>query len=137
MYIHIHIHMHIHIYIYRCTRWPATRRRLSDIRRIQSKMVAIVMQIRMQPGELAIDFFRRRARLAANQCRLHGLWHLRYLSRVVSWYDHLSRPQNAASWPALLLHFRGRAWLVAQRLAAGSTSVFGGRTGTRATPGHV
>ena len=122
---------------YRCSRWPVTRRRMNEIRAVQHKMVAIIMRIPMDPGELPGDYVRRRARRASEQCRQLGQWSLRYADRVVSWHDHLHRPLNARSWAAQLYNFRGHAWLVAQRLAAGSVSVFAGRTGTRVAPGHV
>ena len=100
-------------------------------------MAAIVMRFPMLPGEEHVDFLRRRSRLAMAQCRLAGEWHLRYAARVCAWQDHLARPANARSWAACLMHHRGKNWLIARRLLAGSPLVFGGRAGTRTLLGCV
>ena len=103
----------------------------------QSPIYSFIYVYKVLPGEEPAEFVKRRARLAAAACRRSGEWHRRYAARVRAWYDHLNRPLNARSWPAQLLHHRGKAWLIGQRLASGSLSLYGGRTGTRSFPGRV
>merc|ERR1712008_635533 len=83
------------------------------------------------PSENPADYMRRRNREATAFIRRHGSWSTSHCKRVLSWEAHLRRPLNRTSWAAVLLDFRGAAWLDQQRLLHSSAAE--SRTRTRAT----
>ena len=121
----------------RCSRWPVVQCVAKELDAIQTRMVAILMRARRQEHETMQQFVRRRNQMASRECGRAGRWSAMWFRRVIAWHDHLGRPANAASWPALLLHFRGEELLQRTHAAMGSSSVHAGRTGTRAFPGVV
>ena len=99
-------------------------------------MAAGILRIPMLPGETPESYVRRRNRSVSSKCRKIGWWSERHCKRVISWRDHICRPANANSWPAMLYEHKGFIWLLTKRIANNSNAL-GGRTGTRAAPGHV
>ena len=124
------------VFDYRNTRWPAYAELAQTIDRLQRKMVAGILRPRMQLGEAPDRYIRRRNRLATVECLRMGTWSYRHCKRILNWRDHLERPANAASWAAILLHFRGFEWLMARR-SQHQGGLLGGRTGTRVASGNV
>ena len=127
---------------FRLSRWPPQKTIANEVDGLQRKMVASAMRIPRYPGEDAADFVRRRGRAAALQCRQSGQWSQRWFKRATDWNKHLERPHNSDSWPAKLLHYRAREWLIQRRIpplpANGrSSSCLAGRTGTRSSAGCV
>ena len=104
--------------------------------REQRRLTAAVLHTRRRPDEDHGTFARRRGREAAAAIPRTAVWSYRHAARVQTWAAHLRRPANAASWPAMLIDWRGQAWLRERRLAEGSASALGGRTATRSGPGQ-
>ena len=66
----------------------------------------------------------------------NGLWSIEPCRLVIDWRDHILRPANADSWPAILYEYRGAQWLMECR-AQHNSNLLAGRTGTRVAAGHV
>lgn len=118
---------------YRMPRWPYQASSASRVDRMQTKMVGILMGLRMQSGEDPAIFVRRRNRAAARVAKQHGRWSTLWCKRVTSWHDHLNRPQNSSSWAS-------KTWLQEQRrvhAVGGHASFTAGRTCTRVSRGVV
>ena len=124
----------------RMSRWPYQVHSAKRIDRTQTKMIAILMNLRPQPGDDPEMFVRRRNRAAASEARNRGRWSETWRKRVIEWNGHLGRELNQKSWAYKTLHYHGKAWLQEQRRihAVGQNgSLIAGRTGTRAEPGIV
>ena len=126
---------------FRCSLWPQ-RTIAKEVDNLQRKMVSCVLRPARFPGEDIADFVRRRGRLAANQCRLSGVWSKRWFRRACDWHDHLLRPRNLNCWASKLLRYHDRNWLIQRRsdlLPSDSRvgSSLAGRTNTRIGPGKV
>jgi hypothetical protein len=122
---------------FRSPRWPPTAWLGHRLDRIQRKMIASILRIPPSPGEECQEYVRRRARAVSQVVHSTHKWSIRHCSRVHKWHEHLRRPANEKSWPAKLLNFKGRDWLISRRMHVGSRTPFAGRTHTRALPGHV
>ena len=116
-------------------RWPPHVQLSQEIDRLQRKMVASCQREQFTPGEAPADYVRRRNRVATKQCTTMGLWSTRHCERVLAWRDHIRRPANSRSWPAVLQDRRGFQWLLEQR-AANNSGLLAGRTGTRVSAGQ-
>ena len=121
---------------FRNTRWPAHQKLSTEQDRLQRKMVACIMGMKMIPGDTPEMFIRKRNRTVTAVCEEQGLWSKRHCKRLIQWRDHISRSRNAHSWPAVLHEYRGFQWLLERRIERGSGPL-AGRTGTRAEAGHV
>ena len=124
------------LFDYRNTRWPPHNQLGKEIDQVQRKMVAAITRVPSVPDDSPERYVRRRNSVVKAVCEEMGWWSARHCKRVVAWRDHLQRPANSWSWPAVLYEFRGSDFLARLR-AAHSSNVFGGRTGTRVAPGHV
>ena len=120
----------------RASRWPPTAQLETEIDQLQRKMVAMITRVPRLPDETDKKYFQRRGRLVGNTCRASGLWSDRHCLRVLSYHEHMLRDRNGA-WAKELLHTCDAEWLRRRRLAFGSSSVWAGRTETRAQSGHV
>ena len=74
--------------------------------------------------------------VVACEARKQGEWGRMVLERCISWREHLVRALAwpRASWAARMLATDSVSWLARLR-AEHNSSVFGGRTGTRAIQG--
>merc|ERR1711933_107959 len=78
-------------------------------------------------------------------CVEQGLWSKRWFQRALRWDDHMSRPRNLRSWPALLRNYGDHDWFIFRRSLFTPTesgpfsnfSATAGRTDTRAVRGYV
>jgi hypothetical protein len=124
----------------RMSRWPYQVQSAKRIDRTQTKMIRILMNLKMKQDEDPETFVRRRNRAAAHEARRRGCWSTLWRKRVTNWNEHLGRERNQNSWAAKTLHFHGKTWLQEQRRlhAVGQhSSLSAGRTGTRSFPGIV
>ena len=125
---------------YRMSRWPYQMQAARRIDRTQTKMIGILMGLRFQPGDDPTSFAQRRNRAAGRVARNQGKWSAVWRNRVINWSSHLQRDINANSWAAKTLNYHGKDWLQQQRIIHATnqySSIFAGRTGTRAAPGIV
>jgi len=122
---------------FRNTRWPVGKTICKQIDICQRKMIAALQRVPPYPYEDPAHYNRRRGKEAAKLAEQHGRWSNKYMQRVIDWHRHLQRHQGIHYWPSALYSYHGEDWLRNQRLIAGSTSLFAGRTGTRAQPGPV
>ena len=97
---------------YRCSRWPPQRQIAAEIDRMQRKMTATLLHMRVSAGESVEDFCRRRNRRCTQICNEHGLWSKRWFDRAISWDAHLSRPRNTYCWAAKLRSYHDRDWFI-------------------------
>lgn len=75
------------------------------------------------PGEDAASFAWRRARPAAVECRVAGLWSDRAARIVVHWGSHIRRDMRPAGyWPAALVSWHDGQRCARRRLASGSAT---------------
>ena len=121
---------------FRCSRWPPQKHIAREVDITQRKMVSILLQARPLSGESAIDFCKRRGRIATRTCKQLGMWTRTWFTRAVRWDDHIRRPRNSYSWSTALVKWRGKPWLQARRAERG-TPCTAGKTGTRASPDRV
>lgn len=120
-----------------CIAITITHRQLEiEIDRLQRKMMVILLKCPLLPGECPEAYVLRRNKRVSTLCKEHGLWSVRHHKWVLAWRDHITRPANAKSWPAILYRYRGLDWLVQRRLQMGSNPL-AGRTGARSSAGHV
>ena len=122
---------------YRSTRWPASKTTERHINRLQRKMIACTLNLKKRPDEDVAAFVRRRGKVARVHAIADGLWSRRHCHRLCTWSSHLERAPGDQGWAWRLLRHRGREWLMARRMAEGSSSAFAGRTSTRSMPGGV
>ena len=127
---------------FRCSRWPPQKQVAAEVDSIQRKMVSTLLRVPRGPQEPVEDYVRRRGRLAARTCKLHGLWSARWFTRAIFWDAHLARDRNAHTWAARLRNYRGSDWLMRRRVEflprdGQSRSAVAGRTDTRGYRGKV
>ena len=127
---------------FRCSRWPPQKQIAKELDKMQQNMTASIVRLPQIAGEDAPEYVRRRGRAARKLCRDAGSWSSHWFSRVRNWDDHLARERNQHTWAARLQNYHGKQWLIDRRIAlapasSASVSIFAGRTGTRAAPGHV
>ena len=101
--------------LHRCSRWPPQPTIAAELDRVQSKMVAVLLQVGRLPGESADVFCRRRNRRAGEACAKIGKWSLQWFERAKAWNAHIARGHNPYSWPSLLKPFHDVDWLEEQR----------------------
>ena len=103
--------------ILRCrwSRWAFTLSRADTLNGLQNRMVGIILDVRVLPGEAAADYARRRAGFTASVVRFTGRWGQLWARAVVSWAEHLERPRNAETWAAKLANVRSPDELAARR----------------------
>lgn len=107
---------------------------------IQTKIIRILMNLKLQPGEDPEAFVRRRNHAAACEARQQGLWSDLWRRRVIDWSEHCGRARNQNSWASKALQYHGKAWLQEQRrlhVVGEFSSLTAGRTCTRSFPGIV
>ena len=120
---------------FRMSRWPPQRTVATSLDAMQAKMLAIASNMQRRPDEDGLSFLRRRGRYARTLARRHGLWSQHWHNRVLNWDAHLDRHSDH---PATAIRdWHDSKWLMLQRLLSGSSSIFAGKTGTRATSGKV
>ena len=125
---------------YRMSRWPFQVHSAKRIDRTQTKMIRILMNLKLQPGEDPEAFVHRRNHAAAYEARQQGRWSNLWRKRVINWNEHCRRVQNQNSWASKALQYHGKSWLQEQRRlhAVGEfSSLTPGRTCTRSFPGIV
>ena len=121
--------------LFRSTRWPLGPTLCAMIDRLHRTMVSSLVHVRRVPGEEAHSYFRRKA--AAAKTAIGDLtWSRVAARRVISWVEHLDRPRNASTWPAVVYKWHGESWLQERRLAANSSRSLGGALGCRLSGGH-
>ena len=129
---------------FRWSRWAPQKQLANDLNRIQSKMCAIVQNIRPREGEDLFVWNRRRWKAAARLAREHGLWSDKWFCRALKWDEHVERHPELVIAPLRL--WRGKQFLIERRqellpafprLLSSSLSALAGRTGTRAATGFV
>ena len=99
----------------------------------QFAMTGAVLRLPRDQDETDAEFFRRRARVAAN--KIESKWSVKVASRISSWASHIER-NHAESWPGKLVKYRDERWLRVQRILANSSSAFAGKLGLRAAKGR-
>lgn len=118
---------------FHATRWSIGAQLLRAIDTTQRKMIKIIGGFRIEPHETPEAFVRRRGREAGARAVQTGLGCHRQCARVCEWYGHL---QNAHTWPARLLQWRGKEHFQHAEAERGSSAI-ARRTGTRAAAGFV
>ena len=98
-------------------------------------MVAVLLGLKMWPGEDIGEFVRRRMTEAGRVCRRQRLWSERVAQRIVNWDAHLRRG-HCSSWASQAYAWRNSSWYRARRVVAGSASVWAGRLGLRESAGR-
>ena len=116
---------------YRCSWWPPQPAIAKELDRMQTRMMAVIMQLPRVSDETPADFVRRRNRLAASECRTIGRWSIHWYKRAVQWDNHIARNHSPTCWPMLLRDFHDDSWLLEQRAA---NNFHGAQT--RASPGR-
>lgn len=91
-----------HFEYYHNTRWALAANLVSEIDRVQRKMMATMSNIRKTPAETPEGFVRRHAREVGKTAGEHGPWNIRTAERVSMWHAHLLRPATAKSWAAMI-----------------------------------
>ena len=122
------------------SRWPYQTNAANRIDKTQTKMISILLGLRVQPEEDPAAFIRRRGREARRVANQSGSWSSVWRRQVTNWSEHLNRGRNAKSWAAQTLHYHGKQWLMDQRQihSVGQWgSLLAGRTCTRVAPGIV
>lgn len=122
--------------LWAAARWPWSQATARLLDAAQRRMAVACTHARRGPREEPAAFVRRRAHEVSRLIGPNGRWSRMHGQRVLRWNSHLARAPNSGTWPALLLQWRGRAWLQARRVELGSLPS-GGRTGTRVAPGGV
>ena len=120
-----------------CPAWSCCQSLAKRLDAMQRRMIATIQRVPRVPCESDHSYFSRRSRLTTSTCQRMGLWSRLHGSCVISWSDHVKRHPSESHWPAVLLDYRPPSWFADRRLALGSSSSQGGRTGTRATAGGV
>ena len=115
---------------FRLTRWPFQSTKAHQLDKVQRRMLAMVMDLRLSPGQDAASFNRQRAKEASKQQVKSGKWSTLWASRVVAWHDHLQRPANSGTWAAQLAALRPPQELQQRRWS-------NGRPQTRAESGWI
>ena len=127
---------------YRWSRWPPQKSIANELDRIQTKMFAIVLNVRPRPGEDLFKWNRRRFKHAASFVKSR-LWSYRWFDRALRWDEHIER--HPEFFVSCLRSWRGREWLIERRAenmpilarVASRLSIHAGLTRTRASAGCV
>ena len=115
---------------FKWTRWPFTYGRAEQLDALQRRMYGMMMRVQRHIDEPIGTFVRRRGRQTSSIQRSHGSWSKQWALALVGWSDHLGRPRNSATWPAMLAKLRSPLELAERRAAHG-------RPQTRNASGYV
>ena len=115
---------------YRCSRWSPNCEQLAAADRLQSKLTAACLLLRMLPGEAPGDYVKRRNSQTSRITR-ERKWTKKWCSRVIRWDAHTHRANCPNQWSTKLVRYHDDDWLLARRLLGRH-----GRPGTRLAPGH-
>ena len=99
--------------IFSCT--PLGFHAFVSLRRMQRKMLRIVLPIRVIAGETPESFARRSGRIVSHVQRMVGPWGALWACRVISWAGHVLRDTKGLCWSARILDVRSSAELSARR----------------------
>ena len=116
---------------YRCSRWPPDTSQMAVVDRLQNKLVAAALRVKMLPAESPADYVIRRNANGARAVRQTGKWSRKWCRRVLEWDAHIRRAHNPQQWSTKLVHFHDDSWLSFRRLVGRQ-----GRPGTRISSGH-
>ena len=102
---------------FRLSRWPFTLKYSRRLCTIQRKMVAVVLRVRILPGESPGCFVSRKQRAISREIPPFKSWSYIWASRVDTWALHIVRNTNNRVWAARIADFRNAEELEARRLA--------------------
>jgi hypothetical protein len=130
---------------FRAAGWAYQETIAGRMDKLQRKLVALLIPIRFQFGDIPSEYFRRKSTLASGACDGVGRWSLRWASLVLGWDGHVVRNSSGIQWGAFLADLRSSQWLIERRslFAPASSSnprawtALAGRTATRSAGGMV
>jgi len=100
--------------------WVASTSVKRHLDSMQSTMVSICCNVKRQPCEPDLTWWRRRGKAVANTCRKMGKWSALHACLVKDWYDHCIRHTNDKMWVGALLGWMNTKWLQDRRILSGS-----------------